>query len=36
MLDTPRTLEAAPRWEPAFAAALKQIGFDLEPRLEAV
>jgi UDP-N-acetylglucosamine:LPS N-acetylglucosamine transferase len=35
MLDTPETLGAAPRWEPAFAAALKQIGLDLEARLEA-
>ena len=35
MLDTPEALGAAPRWEPAFAAALKQIGLDLEPRLEA-
>jgi UDP-N-acetylglucosamine:LPS N-acetylglucosamine transferase len=35
MLDTRQTLGAAPRWEPAFTAALKQIGLDIEPCLEA-
>ena len=36
MLGTPESNGKAPRWEPAFAAALRQIGLDLdlEPRLE--
>jgi UDP-N-acetylglucosamine:LPS N-acetylglucosamine transferase len=36
MLGTPETTGGTPRWEPAFAAALRQIGLDLdlEPRLE--